>query len=184
MRLKKQICREHRWPNFLNPEKFSGRPGELVEIEIGVPAGTPAGELYGVEFTLEYPPEALRLESAFDHRTGGLIPPGSSALWHVEPEQDYALQNGVVHFATGGRIAWDDRERPVQVGEGSRPEVEAEIGLALRFVGAVALEAVLREDRANVAEVVDFRRRFVGRIRRRGRRCQGQRNEEKNAADN
>src|SRR5262249_1993356 len=53
------------------------------------------------------------------------------------------------------QVARRDHVQAVAKGEGLVLEIEAQLPLARRFVGSVALEAVLRQDRAHLPHVTD-----------------------------
>jgi hypothetical protein len=66
-------------------------------------------------------------------------------------------------FAVFG-LAGDDGASAVVLGVGALGDVEAELGLALLFIGAVAIEALVGKDRADVA--IEAGRLWNGRAER------------------
>ncbi len=53
------------------------------------------------------------------------------------------------------RLAGDEGRMPAEIGEGARLGIQSQIGLSLLGIRAVTVEAISRQDRANVAIEVD-----------------------------
>jgi hypothetical protein len=89
----------------LSPVRLQGAAGQLVTLQLRLDGlATPVS---GASLTLNYPVEALRLQSAQSHRVGSTVPANAVAIWNVAPAQnDYSNQNGHITLALSGSTAW------------------------------------------------------------------------------
>jgi hypothetical protein len=78
--------------------------GEQVKITVSLAELEQA--ISGASFRLDYPADALRLESASAHVAGALVPQNALTIWNLLPEQDYANQSGTLHFAASSATPW------------------------------------------------------------------------------
>jgi hypothetical protein len=84
-------------------------PGQIVTVQVDL--RDIKTKLSGASFSLEYPPEALRLVGPLSHRTGPLVPTSAVTVWNVAPAQtNYSLQNGRVSVAASSPTAWATNE--------------------------------------------------------------------------
>ncbi len=82
----------------------------------GVPEGSFAVEAVvegivdpfsGASFTLDYPPEALRLENGASHTPGAVVGGDAFLLWNLAPSQnDYENQAGSITFGASSSADW------------------------------------------------------------------------------
>jgi hypothetical protein len=86
-------------------DKQKAAPGEKVKVTVDLSNfGKP---VFGASFRLQYPTNALKLESSAAHRTGVIVPANAAVLWNVAPAQnDYAAQSGIVSVAVTSDRSW------------------------------------------------------------------------------
>ena len=89
----------------LSPTRLQATAEQLVTVQLRLNGlQTP---ISGISFTLNYPAEALRLQSAQSHRVGSSVPGNAVAVWNVSPAQNnYSIQNGQLKLALSGSTAW------------------------------------------------------------------------------
>ncbi|HEX7859480.1 MAG TPA: immunoglobulin domain-containing protein [Verrucomicrobiae bacterium] len=78
--------------------------GQQVRVQVNF--ALPGVSLSGASFRLDYPPSALRLESSSAHIAGPRVPQNAVAMWNLAPSQDYAAQNGTIHYGASTATAW------------------------------------------------------------------------------
>jgi hypothetical protein len=89
----------------LRSDKSTLVPGDKITINVALDGMD--GPLSGAAFKLEYPKDALRLESSASHRAGSLVPSSSTGMWNISPAiDDYARQDGTVYAAFASGAAW------------------------------------------------------------------------------
>jgi hypothetical protein len=73
----------------LSPDRFQGSAGQFVTVQLRLSGlETP---ISGASLTLNYPSEALRLQSSQSHRLGNSVPGSVVAIWNVAPAQNNML---------------------------------------------------------------------------------------------
>lgn len=78
--------------------------GETVTVSVQV---TDLGfELSGASFVIDYPTNAILLESPASHVKGDLVGGGGFVIWDVSPDNDYANQFGTIAFVASGSSLW------------------------------------------------------------------------------
>jgi hypothetical protein len=80
-------------------------PGDKIKVRVDLGVLFP---INGASVRVNYPTNALHLDSAEALATGPLVPSGAMTLWNVAPDQDYASQNGEVNFAASAAAAWQN----------------------------------------------------------------------------
>jgi len=90
----------------LSPGRLQAAAGQLVTVQLRLNAiQTP---ISGASFRLNYPVEALRLQSSQSHRVGPTVPGSAVAVWNVAPAQNnYATQSGQITLALSGPTSWN-----------------------------------------------------------------------------
>jgi hypothetical protein len=90
----------------LSPARIQGTAGQLITVQLRLNAlSTP---ISGASFKLNYPVDALRLQSAQSHRVGAAVPGSAVAVWNVAPAQNnYKTQTGQLSLALSGATSWN-----------------------------------------------------------------------------
>jgi len=90
----------------LSPARIQGSAGQLITVQLRLNAlSTP---ISGASFKLNYPVDALRLQSAQSHRVGAAVPGSAVPVWNVAPAQNnYKTQTGQLSLALSGAMSWN-----------------------------------------------------------------------------
>ena len=93
----------------LSPARSQGGAGQLITIQLRLLGiQTPVS---GVSFRLNYPVDALRLQSAQSYRLGPSVPGNAVAVWNVAPAQNnFVTQSGQISLALSGPTSWNASE--------------------------------------------------------------------------
>jgi len=85
-------------------EQFAAA-GEQITVEVEIENNEEA--FSGASFTLDYPVEALRLESQASHSPGTVVGGDAFLLWNLAPSQnDYANQSGSITLGASSSSSW------------------------------------------------------------------------------
>ena len=85
-----------------NPGKY---PGQQVMVQVRLQNS--AATISGTAFTLNYPTNALRLESSSAYHLGPIVAGGTLAQWNVAPAQNnFATQSGHITLAASSATVW------------------------------------------------------------------------------
>jgi len=108
-------------------DKSTAAVGEKVTVEVRLGGQTKA--ISGASFRLEYPVDALRLDSASAQQVGAIVPAGSVSIWNVSPSQNnYVTQDGAVSLGISSATAW-----PTNNGVLARFTFTVQAGAASRY---------------------------------------------------
>jgi hypothetical protein len=149
--------------SVLSSDKSLLVPGEQVRVQVLL--DRVEASISGASFQVDYPTNALRLENASAHVIGPGVPANALAMWNLVPGQEYAAQNGQLHFAASSGGSWPtnngyiaeltftvqpgasaERNWAVHVSDvevASGTDLSAVAGSELRFTGRAALPAQL-----------------------------------------
>jgi hypothetical protein len=120
----------------LAPARLQANPGQLVTVQLRL-TGLETSIL-GASLTLDYPTDALRLQSSQSHRVGSSVPGSAVAIWNVEPSQNnYATQNGHIDLAVSSSVAWTANDNIL-----AEFTFEVQPGATNRYQWPISLSAV------------------------------------------
>jgi len=120
----------------LSPSRVQATAGQLVTFQLSLTAmETP---ISGASFRLNYPVEALRLQSSQSHRLGSTVPGNAIAVWNVAPAQNnYATQSGQITLALSGPTSWNASDSVL-----AEFTFEVQPGAANRYQWPIAVSGV------------------------------------------
>jgi len=91
---------------ILIPARPQAIAGQLVTLHLQLPALN--SPIAGASFRLDYPVDALRLQSSQSYRVAASTPGSAIAIWNLSPAQnDFKLQNGHLTLALSSPTAWN-----------------------------------------------------------------------------
>jgi hypothetical protein len=138
-------------------DKPTAAPGETVTVEVRLTNQTKS--VSGASFRLEYPVDALRLDSDASRQVGSLVPSGSVSIWNLAPNQNnYATQNGAISLAASSAAAW-----PTNNGVLARFMFTVQAGATARYAWPVLLRSIeVSRDGFTTETLSDIGSTFIG----------------------
>ena len=145
-----------------------------AQVRVQVNFSLPGISLSGASFRLDYPTNALRLESSAAHLTGPLVPQNAIAMWNLSPGSDYAHQSGTIHFGASTAIPWPASSGTVgelifTVLDGAASKyawpirlVSAEAGSGIDVIPLTSAQLILTGRDAEPAQLADIRLNATG----------------------
>jgi hypothetical protein len=142
----------------LSLDREAGEPGERVALRLHLSGGSLP--IRAAAFTIEYPPEALRLRGTGSLQVGSLVPTEAAVLWNVAPgQQDFAVQSGAVTCALSSSGDWSSPN-----GELATLIFDIQAGQTARHRWPIRLvHAELSPDGYTLAPLPPVTAEFVGR---------------------